>query len=103
MKGKFVVKTNTGNFNAVAPDMKLEQTIQKSKKGTGGIIGQTKKDSFVTEWHQNRHYSILMHFFFIVNLADIRLQLKQLNRKCRRNLLKRKETLTCTLLGHSFG
>ena len=43
MKGKFVVKTIPGNFNAVAPDMKLEQTIQRSKKGTGGIIGQLKK------------------------------------------------------------
>ena len=28
----FVVKTNTGSFNGVAPDMKLEQTIQRSKK-----------------------------------------------------------------------
>ena len=55
MKGKFVVKTNPGNFNAVVPDMKLEQTIQRSKKGTGGIIGQTKKDSFVTEWELVYH------------------------------------------------
>ena len=32
MKGKFVVKTKKGSFNAVSPDMKLEQTIQRSKK-----------------------------------------------------------------------
>ena len=37
MEGKFVVKTSAGFFNAVAPDMKLEQSIQQSKKGAGGI------------------------------------------------------------------
>ena len=45
----FVGKTNTGSFNDVAPDMKLEQTIQRSKKGAGGIIGQTKRSPFVSE------------------------------------------------------
>ena len=46
----FVVKTNHGSFNAVGTDMKLEQTIQRSKKSAGGIIGQTKEVSFVLEW-----------------------------------------------------
>ena len=32
LDGKFVVKIGHGHFNAVAPDMKLEQTIQRSKK-----------------------------------------------------------------------
>ena len=41
-EGKFVVKTNAGYSEAVAADMKLEQSIQCSKKGPGGIIGQTK-------------------------------------------------------------
>ena len=39
---KFVLKTNAGYSEAVAADMKLEQSIQCSKKGPGGIIGQTK-------------------------------------------------------------
>jgi len=39
LDGKFVVKTGHGHFNAVAPDMKLEQTIQRSKKGAGGVVG----------------------------------------------------------------
>ena len=40
----FVVKTNTRSFNAVAPDMKLEQTMQRSKKGAGEYYwsGKTK-------------------------------------------------------------
>ena len=29
MRGNFVVKTKTRIFNGVAPDMKLEQTIQR--------------------------------------------------------------------------
>ena len=32
----FVVKTNTRSFNAVSPDMKVEQTRQRFKKGAGG-------------------------------------------------------------------
>ena len=47
MEGKFVVKTSAGFFNAVAPDIKLEQSIQWSTNGAGGIIGQTSV--FVTE------------------------------------------------------
>ena len=31
MKGKFVVKTHISNFNGVSPDIKLEQTAQRSK------------------------------------------------------------------------
>ena len=41
-EGKFVLKTNAGYSEAVAADMKLEQSIQCSKEGPGGIIGQTK-------------------------------------------------------------
>ena len=50
LEGNFVFQTGSGNYNAAAPDMKLEQTIQRSKKGAGGVISQTKQDAFVTEW-----------------------------------------------------
>ena len=46
MTGKFVVKTKKGSSNAVLLDMKLEQTIQRSKKSTSGIIGQSKQTSY---------------------------------------------------------
>ena len=42
MEGRFVVKTYAGFFNAVAPEMKLKQSIQQSKKAAGGIVGQAK-------------------------------------------------------------
>ncbi len=47
MAGKFVVKRQGGPFSAVATDMALEQTINKSPKSSGGIIGSTKKKEFV--------------------------------------------------------
>ena len=31
-------------------DMCLEQTINRSQKSTGGVIGETRRKSFVTEW-----------------------------------------------------
>ena len=55
MEGKFVVKTKCESFNAVSPDMKLEQAIQRSKKSSGGIIGQTRQDSYISEWELVYH------------------------------------------------
>ena len=49
-KGHFVVKQSQGNFNAVAGDLKLEQTINRSQKSVGGIIGQTRQREYVTKW-----------------------------------------------------
>ena len=43
MEGKFVVKASAGFFNPVTPVMKLEPSIQRSKKDAGGVIGQTKQ------------------------------------------------------------
>lgn len=54
-KGKFVVQTTKGAFKAVSPDMKLEQTINRSQKNSGGIIGQTKTSSHVSEWELVYH------------------------------------------------
>ena len=47
--GEFVVQGKPGTFNAVTPDMKLEQTIQRSKKSQSVIIGQTRQNNYVTE------------------------------------------------------
>ena len=53
MEGKFIVKTTNGLFNSVSPEMKLEQTINRSQKISGSIVGQTKKDSYVSDFgHQ---------------------------------------------------
>ena len=48
--GMFVVCTSDRLFSAVSPDMKLEQTIQRSQKSMGGIISQTNQQYYVTEW-----------------------------------------------------
>ena len=45
MNGGFVVKTSPGVFNAVSPDMKLEQTIQRYSKSRGCIIGEQRSGS----------------------------------------------------------
>ena len=55
MNGKFVVQTTKGSFKAVSPDMKLEQTINRSQKSSGGIVGQMKTDSYVSEWELVYH------------------------------------------------
>ena len=45
--------------------MKLEQTIQRSKKSQSGIIGQTQQNNYVTEWelvyHKILNISNLFH------------------------------------------
>ena len=47
-KYMFVAKTYR-SFSVVAPDIKLEQTMQHSKNGAGGIIGLTRQSAFVSE------------------------------------------------------
>ena len=49
MEGSFVVKNNRWCSNAVLTGLKLEWTVQRSKKYISEIIGQTRKESFVIE------------------------------------------------------
>ena len=58
MLEKFVVQTEPGGFKGISPDMKLEQTIQKSKKSPGSIVGQTKKKAYLTEWELIYHEAL---------------------------------------------
>ena len=60
MCGHFVVKDCHGCFNAVAPDMKLEQSIQRSSKSKGGIVGQTRNTAVVVEWQLIFHEILLI-------------------------------------------
>ena len=47
LQGQFVVKRTPGKFKAVAADQSLEQTINRSQKSSGGIIGCARKKDFV--------------------------------------------------------
>ena len=47
LKGRFTVKRSDAPFTSVSTDQALEQTINRSSKETGGIIGSTKKKEFV--------------------------------------------------------
>ena len=49
-EGYFVVKDREGEFNAVAPDMKHEQTSSHATKSLGGWFGQTRNLNFMIEW-----------------------------------------------------
>ena len=60
LQGQFVVKDHTGFFNAVAPDMKLEQTIQRASKSKGGIVGNTRNSAIVVEWQLIFHEILLI-------------------------------------------
>jgi hypothetical protein len=53
--GGFVVKRVPGKFRSVGMDMALEQTINRSQKDAGGIIGNTKQKSFVAKWELVYH------------------------------------------------
>ena len=78
MKGTFVVKTQIGNFNGLSPDMKLEQTIQWSKKSVAGIIGQTRQLSYVTEWELIYHEVLAISNVY-QNITSARLSFRETN------------------------
>ena len=75
MSGYFVLQQINGSFNAVSPDMKLKQSIQISQKSVHGIIGQTRKSKYVTEWelYITRYCQIIMFFapFFVQILYHV--------------------------------
>jgi hypothetical protein len=54
----FVVKTKERFFNAVTPDVKMEQIIQRFQKNTGvlwTLIGHSRKGSYFSEWELVYH------------------------------------------------
>ncbi len=60
MMSEFVVRDHVGSFNAVAPDMKLEQSIQRASKSQGGIVGQTRNSAVVVDWELIFHEILLI-------------------------------------------
>ena len=55
MKGCFAINESHRKFSDESPDMKLEQTIQRAQKSSSGIIGQTRRISYVSEWEVVYH------------------------------------------------
>ena len=53
--GTCVVQTSVGTFKSVPPEMKLEQTINRSQKSSGGILDQRKIEPYFSEWELVYH------------------------------------------------
>ena len=49
-----------GYFHAVAPDMKLEQSIQRSSKSEGGTVGKSRNLAIIVEWQFIFHDILLV-------------------------------------------
>ncbi len=58
MRGNFAVKRTLGKFKAVPADQCLEQTINRSQKSCGGVIGNTKRKEFVAQWELIYHETL---------------------------------------------
>ena len=52
---KFVIQTSVSTFKTVSLDIKLEHTINGSQKSSGSIRGQTKTESYNSEWELVYH------------------------------------------------
>ena len=69
MDGTFSVKRTPGEFNSVRTDMCLEQTINRSSKGKGGVVGETKRKDFFTLWNLIYHERLTVNNLWR-NLSD---------------------------------
>ena len=58
--------------------MKLEQTIQKSKKSAAGIIGRTRQLSYVAEWELIYHEALAISNVY-QNFTSAGLSFRQTN------------------------
>ena len=61
-EGFFVVKDKEGSFNAVAPDMKHEQTNSRATKSQGGYVGETRNLQYMIEY--------VLVFHEVVEISD---------------------------------
>ena len=64
LKGRFTVKRSDVPFTSVATDQALEQTINRTSKSAGGIIGTTKKKEAVAAWDMTFHELLSICNFF---------------------------------------
>lgn len=55
-QGYFTVKRSLGKFNSVATDHALEQSLIRSSKVQGGLIGITKNENAMLKWSTLYHY-----------------------------------------------
>ena len=58
VNGHFVIKSKPGKFNSISPDLKLEQTIQRTSKdseGGGGSLVSRKKRRFLLLTYHETH------------------------------------------------
>ena len=60
-RGGFAVKHNPGKFKAIGMEQTLEQTINRSSKSQGGIIGSTRKKASVAQWQLIHHKMLAVH------------------------------------------
>ena len=49
--GNFPVKGSDNIFNQVWTDLKLEQSLNRHSKTTGGLIGMTQNQEATDKWH----------------------------------------------------
>ena len=55
MRGEFTVQRGDGKFTRIPVDQAIEQTINRSTKCPGGIVGFTQKPSAVKKWLVTAH------------------------------------------------
>ena len=90
MLGKFSVKRTKRCYNAVGADKCLEQTINRSQKGQGGIISNTKRKEFVVKW-EITHYEKLAISNLIREVTGVSNWSSQLNRSIKLELSTKQE------------
>ena len=99
--GKFVVKGMERQFTGVGADMCLEQTINRSQKSTGGIIGSTKRKQFVAQW-EIIHHEMLAVVNLQCTVSGIATPSRELlvNDKCNLPATRSSEALIEDMIGY---
>lgn len=64
LEGRFAVKQSNTPFTSVGTDQRLEQTINKSQKSSGGIIGMTREKGYVAAWNMVYHEILAVNKFY---------------------------------------
>ena len=53
--GHFAIRQKPGKFNGIWSDLGVEKTVIRDSKGSGGIVGLTRKKAAMVRWSLTRH------------------------------------------------
>ena len=102
ISGRFGVKRSARHWSSVGADMCREQTINRTQKGPGGVIGSTKRKMSVAKWEIVYHERLAISNSFreVTGMSHSRYELNNPEQLSSYSNLAKNEQTICTFMAY---